>query len=117
MPDSMLPIQGPASQRERDLDVLLSGAAGYPAVVLGPVADALAALCAAPAPSELDGEAAARAAFRLFVLPGLAGAPAALRGRQAVRTGKPAACSRDAQPVHGMPGRGHVCPGPGAGRP
>ncbi len=69
MPDSMLPIQGPASQRERDLDVLLSGAAGYPAVVLGPVAGTLAALCAAPAPSELDGEAAARAAFRLFVLP------------------------------------------------
>jgi hypothetical protein len=79
MPDSMLPIQGLASQRERDLDVLLSGGVGYPAVVLGPVADVLAALRAAPAPSELDGEAAARAVFRLFIRPeaGLAGgAPA-----------------------------------------
>jgi hypothetical protein len=75
MPDSLLPIQGPASQRERDLDALLSDTAGYPVVVLGPVADALAALRAAPAPDELDGEAAARAAFRLFMLPaaGMAG--------------------------------------------
>ena len=69
MPDSQPPIQGPASQRERDLDALLSGAAGYPTVVLGPVAGVLAALRAAPAPDELDGEAAARAAFRLFMLP------------------------------------------------
>jgi hypothetical protein len=69
MPDSQLPIQGPASPRERDLDALLSGKAGYPAVVLGPVAGVLAALRAAPAPDELDGEAAARAAFRRFVLP------------------------------------------------
>lgn len=85
MPDSMLPIQGPASQRERDLDVLLSGAAGYPVVVLGPVADALAALRAAPAPSELDGEAAARAAFRRYVLPGTGlagGAPVAAPHQQ-----------------------------------
>ena len=75
MPDSQPPIQGPASPRERDLDALLSGEAGYPVVVLGPVAGVLAALCAAPAPDELDGEAAARAAFRLFVRPeaGLAG--------------------------------------------
>jgi hypothetical protein len=71
MPDSLLPIQGPASQRERDLDALLSG---YPTVVLGPVAGVLGALRGAPAPGELDGEAAARAAFRLFVLPD-AGAP------------------------------------------
>ncbi len=69
MPDSQLPIQGPASPRERDLDALLSGEAGYPVVVLGPVASALAALRAAPAADELDGEAAARAAFRLFMLP------------------------------------------------
>ena len=69
MPDSLLPIQGPASPRERDLDALLSGEAGYPTVVFGPVADALAALRAAPAADELDGEAAARAAFRLFMLP------------------------------------------------
>ena len=44
MPDSLLPIQRPASQRERDLDALLSGEAGYPTVVLGPVAAVLAAL-------------------------------------------------------------------------
>jgi hypothetical protein len=69
MPDSQLPIQGLASQPERDLDALLSGEAGYPTVVLGPVAGVLAALRAAPAPDELDGEAAARAAFRLFMLP------------------------------------------------
>jgi hypothetical protein len=69
MPDSLPPIQGPASQPERDLDALLSGEAGYPTVVLGPVAGALAALRAAPSPDELDGEAAARAAFRLFMLP------------------------------------------------
>ena len=75
MPDSLLPIQGPASQRERDLDALLSGKAGYPTVVLGPLAGALAALRAAPGPDELDGEAAARAAFRLLMLPdaGVAG--------------------------------------------
>jgi hypothetical protein len=75
MPDSQQPIQGPASPRERDLDALLSGEAGYPAVVLGPVAVALAALRAAPTPDELDGEAAARAAFRLFMVPvgGVAG--------------------------------------------
>jgi len=69
MPDSLLPIQGPASPRERDLDALLSGEVGYPTVVFGPVADALAALRAAPAPDELGGEAAARAAFRFFMLP------------------------------------------------
>lgn len=69
MPDSLPPIQGPASQPERDLDALLSGEAGYPTVVLGPVAGALAALRAAPSPDELDGEAAARAAFRLFMRP------------------------------------------------
>jgi hypothetical protein len=75
MPDSLLPIQGPASYGERDLDALLSGEAGYPVMVHGPVADALAALRAAPAPDELSGEAAARAAFRLFLPPaaGVAG--------------------------------------------
>jgi hypothetical protein len=77
MPDSLLPIQGPASRRERDLDSLLSGEAGYPAVVLGPVAAVLGALRGAPVPDELDGEQAARAAFRLFVLPA-AGSPAEL---------------------------------------
>ncbi len=75
MPDSQLPVQGPASPRERDLDALLSGGAGYSAVVLGPVAGALAALRAAPTPDELYGEEAARAAFRRFMRPvaGVAG--------------------------------------------
>jgi hypothetical protein len=82
MPDSLLPIQGPASQRERDLDALLSGEAGYPVMVPRPVADALAALRAAPAPDELDGEAAARAAFRLYLLPG-AGAAGGAHGSSA----------------------------------
>ena len=91
MPDSLLPIQRPASQRERDLDALLSGEAGYPTVVLGPVAAVLAALRAAPGPGELDGEAAARAAFRLF-LPHEAGvsggAPALAPLRQEAGTGQ-----------------------------
>jgi len=70
MPDSLLPIQGPASQRERDLDALLSGEAGYHVVVSAPVAAVIAALRAVPAPDELDGEAAARATFRLLMAPG-----------------------------------------------
>jgi hypothetical protein len=74
MPDSLLPIQGPASQRERDLDALLSAEPGYAVVLSRRVAAALDALRAAPAPDELDGEAAARAAFRLLLVPE-AGAP------------------------------------------
>jgi hypothetical protein len=77
MPDSLLPIPGPASRRERDLNSLLSGEAGYPTVVLGPVADVLDALRGAPAPDELSGEAAARAVFRLLMLPD-AGSPGGL---------------------------------------
>jgi hypothetical protein len=95
MPDSLLPIQGLAAQRERDLDALLSGAAGYPAEGLRPLAAALAALRAAPAADELDGEAAARAAFRHLRLSGASDAggarapvplyevPAPLRGNVA----------------------------------
>ena len=67
MPDSLLPIQGPASQRERDLDALLSGQVGYYVVVSAPVAAVVAALRAPPVPDEFDGEAAARSAFRLFM--------------------------------------------------
>jgi hypothetical protein len=94
MPDSLLPIQGPAPQRERDLDALLSGKAGYPTVMLGPVAGVLAALRAAPGPGELDGEAAARAAFRLFLpaeaaAPGAAPGPAPLHQRAAAAQGGP----------------------------
>jgi hypothetical protein len=118
MPDSLLPIQGPASYGERDLDRVLSCDADYPAVVLGPVADAMAALRAAPRPDELGGEAAARAAFRLFVLPdagqaGAASGPGPLRrvaaagqhrlDRQRPPAGLPRAAS--AGPRHGRPRR------------
>jgi hypothetical protein len=83
MPESPLPIQGPASQCERDLDALLCGEARYPTVVLGPVTSVLGALRAPAAPGELEGEAAARAAFRLWMLPvagvaGVAPVPASL---------------------------------------
>jgi hypothetical protein len=86
MPDSLLPIQGPASQCERDLDALLSAEPGYAVVVSGRVAAALDALRAAPAPDELDGEAAARAAFRLLLVPE-AGAPVPDPVQQAVVAG------------------------------
>jgi hypothetical protein len=56
--DSEPPVWGPAPIEERDLETLLSGAR------LGAVT---AALRAAPAPAELDREAAARAAFRMFL--------------------------------------------------
>lgn len=101
MPDSQPPIQGPASPRERDPDELLSGEAGYPAVVLGPVAGVLAALRAAPAPDELDGEAAARAAFRLFVRPG-----AGLAGD-----------AHPSAPLPQLPARFHQVATAGPGRP
>lgn len=60
----------------KELDDLLSGTVGYPKVALGPVAGTLAALRSAPAPTQLDGEAAARAAFRAFVGAGEAERPA-----------------------------------------
>jgi hypothetical protein len=85
MPDSLPPIPGPASYDERDLDSLLSGEAGYPTVILGPVAGVLDALRGAPAPDELEGEAAARAAYRQLGLPGAgspAGVPAGPRHRR-----------------------------------
>lgn len=51
---------------DRDLDDLLSGQLADIPPPLRQVADALSALCAAPAPSELDGEAAAMAEFSAF---------------------------------------------------
>ena len=94
MPDSLPPIQGPASPRERDLDALLSCGAVYPTVVLGPVSGVLNALRAAAAPDELEGEAAARAAFRHFVLPevrvaGVAPVPVALHQGAVAAQGHP----------------------------
>ena len=96
MPDSLPPIQGPASPRERDLDALLSSGAVYPTVVLGPVSGVLDALRAAAAPDELEGEAAARAAFRLFALPrvgvaGVAAVPAPLYQGAVAAQGHPVA--------------------------
>jgi hypothetical protein len=65
MPENLPPSGwGPASSDERDLDALLDGhLAGVPDELL-PVADVLDALCAAPAPAELWGEARIMAEFR-----------------------------------------------------
>src|SRR5215469_1821349 len=65
MPDSPLPPWwGPAPFDERDLDAVLSGEAIDIPVALRPVADALAALQAAPMPAELRGQATIMAEFR-----------------------------------------------------
>lgn len=67
MSDSLAPDEDLAPEEARDLESLLSGRAGVPG--RQSAAAVLAALRAAPAPGELDGEAAALTAFRLFVLP------------------------------------------------
>lgn len=65
MPDSPLPPGwGPAPFDERDLDAVLSGETTDVPVALRPVADALAALQAAPMPAELRGQAIIMAEFR-----------------------------------------------------
>ena len=65
MPDSPLPPWwGPAPFDERDLDAVLSGETTDIPVALRPVADALAALQAAPMPAELRGETMIMAEFR-----------------------------------------------------
>jgi hypothetical protein len=65
MPDSPLPPGwGPAPFDERDLDAVLSGETTDVPVALRPVADALAALQAAPMPGELRGQAIIMAEFR-----------------------------------------------------
>jgi len=67
MPDSQVPpLWGPAYD-DRDLDALLSGAAGSIPVALQPVDATLAALRAAATRRELSDEAKARAAFRAFL--------------------------------------------------
>jgi hypothetical protein len=69
MPDSFPPLTwGPPPFEERDLDALLCGETTDTPVALRQVADALAALRAAPTPTELSGEAVARAEFRAIVL-------------------------------------------------
>jgi hypothetical protein len=65
MPDNPLPPWwGPAPFDERDLDAVLSGETIDIPVALRPVADALAALQAAPMPAELRGQAIIMAEFR-----------------------------------------------------
>jgi hypothetical protein len=64
MPDSFPPLTWGPPFDERDLDALLAGHPADPPLALRQVADALAALRAAPTPAELTGEAAARAEFR-----------------------------------------------------
>jgi hypothetical protein len=74
MPDSLLPPWwGPAPFDERDLDAVLSGETTDIPVALRPVADALAALQAAPMPAELRGEAMIMAEFRALAEFGTAG--------------------------------------------
>lgn len=65
--DSLAPEEDLAPEEARDLEALLSGWAADPG--RQPAAVVLAALRAAPAPGELDGEAPTLTAFRLFVLP------------------------------------------------
>jgi hypothetical protein len=67
MSDTLAPDEDLAPEEARDLEALLSGRVAVPGGQ--PVAAVLSALRAVPAPGELDGEAAALAAFRLFVLP------------------------------------------------
>jgi hypothetical protein len=64
MPDSFPPPTWGPPFDERALDALLSGYLADTPPALRQVADALTALCAAPTPAELTGEAAARAEFR-----------------------------------------------------
>jgi hypothetical protein len=69
MPDSFPPSGwGPPPFDERDLEALLCGDTTETPVALRQVADALAALRAAPTQSELTGESVARAEFRALVL-------------------------------------------------
>ncbi len=69
MPDSFPPLSwGPPPFDERDLEALLSGETTDTPVALRQVADALAALRAAPTQAELTGEEVARAEFRALVL-------------------------------------------------
>jgi hypothetical protein len=65
MPENLPPSGwGPASSDERDLDAVLEGHLAEVPEELLPVADVLDALCAAPAPDELWGEARVMAEFR-----------------------------------------------------
>jgi hypothetical protein len=70
MSDNQPPSRGQVLHEQRDLDeAVLSGDTARVPASRRAAAVAMAALRSAPAPSELNGEAAARAAYRLFVLP------------------------------------------------
>jgi hypothetical protein len=69
MSDSLPPRPGSVPAEEHDLDALLSGETARVPGPLPPVAVVMAALRAAPRAGELDGETAARAAYRRVLLP------------------------------------------------
>ena len=69
MSDSLPPVPGLVPYEEHHLDAVLSGDTARVPGALRPVAGVMAALRAAPGATELDGEAAARAAYRTFLLP------------------------------------------------
>jgi hypothetical protein len=115
MSDSASPDEGLAPEQERDLEALLSGPVGTVPGGRRQVRAALTALRAGPRPGELNGEAAAMAAFRLFVLP---------EGNWPPRTGDetvaPSAARRRrraARPLSGPRHRGRQGSRPGRRRP
>jgi hypothetical protein len=107
MPDSLLPPGwGFAPFDERDLDAVLSGKTADVPVALRPVADVLAALCAAPVPAELYGEANAMAEFRALGL-GPAGRPAPTMLLEALPAGTRARPGRQPARHRVRPARRH----------
>jgi hypothetical protein len=119
MPDSPLPpIWGPLCN-ERDLEALLSGESyGWSGVSgppedLHPVAGALAALRAAPARSELSGEARARAMFRATSSPVRVPAPWAADTEHGTVTAAAVPVPRAADTEHGTVTARTLVPSPG----
>jgi hypothetical protein len=107
MPDSLPPPGwGPAPFDERDLDAVLAGKTADVSVALRPVAEALAALRAGPAPAELHGEADAMAEFRALGL-GRAGRRAATMPLEALPAGSRARPGRRPARHRVRPARRH----------
>jgi hypothetical protein len=108
MPDSLPPPGwGLAPFDERDLDAVLAGKTADVPAALRPVADALAALRAAPAAPELYGEANAMAEFRALGL-GQAGRPAATMLLEALPAGSRARPGRRRARHRVRPARRHL---------
>jgi hypothetical protein len=102
----------PAPEEELDLDALLSGDAGRVPGALWPLARVLAALDAAPASAELDGEASARAAFLRYLPPDEHGLVPAVGLADDVRALLPPPGTADGRPRpyrrrRRLPARGH----------